>query len=247
MGRSYRKVKRWNADPASSKKHRRRERRRIRTRNRKVKTEMEFVTKVQKNWPRVLENYSTVGNIESCDDVVYIVECVIRDLGPDFGYKDISKKDMDLEEQMDLATTILAQGILMMKDYGMCNSLVPVMKYIKDSKKQLSRRGAFAPFRGHSHTKDLLPMIQEGEPRGEEEEVVVPKVVRTRPSLPNKLRMQVQESRIPDPPPLPSASELVSHATYKVKVAQSTQSTPTLKVVENKEGPNDDSWACTIM
>lgn len=240
MGRSYSKSQRWNAG-WEAKKERRKERRRIRKQNRTVKDETKFVKRVKKFWPRVMEDMSTVPNQMYMDDVVGIVQYVIRELGPEFGHKDV-EIDMELVEQLDIAMTILTEAILVVTGKNSVHALTCTLKYIKDSKKQFMRRGAFSQFRGHPKVVPEPPALAER--RTDMEEVVVPKPQKQ--SMVTKLRTKAEESRetqIPTPPPLPSHEDLCPKTTYKITVAK-----PISNPIVMGEPNKDESWAsCSIM
>ena len=239
MGKSYKKSRHKDIK-FENKKQRRQERRRIRTRNRKVKDDFYFEKFLNKSpFSRILENHSTVPNYFVEDDIVFFVECVIRQLGPDVGYRDIHT-NMSIEQQLDLAITILTHALTLSKENTKNTKILHALKYIKDSKKQFQRRGTFDSFKGHDNNK--LHTIGEDETKHEE---VVPKVIRHHPPLVEKLRLEVQENHIPDPPPLPSHEDLYPKSNYTIKIAKPIK-TKQPKHVETKED-NDESWACNIM
>ena len=138
--------------------------------------------------------------------------------------------------RVDLAIQILSCAILT-NQYDV-QGLLHALRYIKASKKQLVRRGAFSEFRGHAKSTPTPPVIQEQDTK-EEEEIPSPT------SMVTKLRTKVQESRIPKPPPLPSREDLHPVSTYKIKVAKSTKSNQKNQPAMKEEV--DKVWACTIM
>jgi hypothetical protein len=240
MGRSYSK----------SKRHKHRERRRVRARNRKAKDEMEFVKVLEKQIPQVSKNASTIPNQFTTEDVVGIVEFVLAELGPGFGYTQLDI-NMQLEQKMNLAIDVLTNALVMVKGQSHV-SLLCALKYIKDSKKQFVRRGAFGAFKGHGKnpTKEY---VEEGDTKCEEEEEEV--VSTKKPSkVVARLRKKVMQNRfqslvslVPPVPPLPTKEDLRPKSTYTVPVAKPHLSTILEQKEEDKEEEEDSMWACSIM
>ena len=179
MGRTYQssmyartntKYKKWRKD----------DRRRQRRKNRQVRDEMDFASKNTKRIDMCFAhtNFSSVANT-TIEWVTF--ETQLQDVCRQYNISYVKK--MDIKDKLEHIIYALSELVSGLATPHLSNQ-IRVLRYLKACHKQLVRRGAFKPFRGHDRSYKIVPTCTtNGDSNGECAPPLLP-APQERPSCP---------------------------------------------------------------
>ena len=253
MGKTFKSKKKRRTK--LSKTQRQKDRRRIRSKNRSTITnlvnthdETHFIKTIQKNWPCLFQNHSTIPNkfcSISFDEISFMTLLELGNLNePLYTHTDV--KCMNNEQRIDACIKIIKQVLSDEKQNSTINyNMLYVLQYFVSCKKQLLRRGNITSFKGHPKKYHVLPTNTN--------EVHVPKLPQIKET---NIKNETSKTTILEDmmdaislTPKQTNKEQFTHPNAKMKIAKKIQSTHTTsnQQEEPKQTEESSSWSCQIM
>lgn len=156
MGRTYQssmhtrtntKYKKWRKD----------DRRRLRRKNRNVCDEMDMTKKIRKPYYNNLHGFNSSPNCSSVANVTHAqttFEMYLQDVCRQYNISYVKK--MDIKDKLEHIIYALSELVSGPATPHLSNQICN-LRHLKACHKQLVRRGAFTPFRGHDRSHKIVP------------------------------------------------------------------------------------------